>query len=161
MRTLNHQVDLCVVGGGLAGLCAAVSAARHGIKVAIMQDRPVFGGNSSSEIRMWVCGARGKDNRETGIIEEMILDNHYRNTSLSFSIWDSVLYEKALLEENLQVIMNCSCLDAEMDGKGLADDDPNLSHCESNLLCRLFRRLYFSAVIWRRAYLRTGSKARL
>ena len=116
MRTLNHQVDLCVVGGGLAGLCAAVSAARHGIKVAIMQDRPVFGGNSSSEIRMWVCGARGKDNRETGIIEEMILDNHYRNTSLSFSIWDSVLYEKALLEENLQVIMNCSCLDAEMDG---------------------------------------------
>ncbi len=46
MRTLNHQVDLCVVGGGLAGLCAAVSAARHGIKVAIMQDRPVFGGNS-------------------------------------------------------------------------------------------------------------------
>lgn len=117
MRTLTHEVDLCVVGGGLAGLCAAVAAARHGIKVAIMQDRPVFGGNSSSEIRMWVCGAHGKDNRETGIIEEMILDNHYRNTSLSFSIWDSVLYEKALLEENLEMFLNCTCLDAEMDGR--------------------------------------------
>ncbi len=68
LKTINHDVDICVVGGGLAGLCAAVSAARHGAAVAIMQDRPMFGGNASSEIRMWVCNARGENNRETGIM---------------------------------------------------------------------------------------------
>ena len=56
MRNLNHKVDLCIVGGGMAGICAAIAAARHGTKVALMQDRPVFGGNASSEIRMWICG---------------------------------------------------------------------------------------------------------
>ncbi len=57
-QTLEHDVDLCVVGGGLAGLCAAVAAARHGARVLLMQDRPVLGGNASSEIRMWICSAR-------------------------------------------------------------------------------------------------------
>ena len=71
LKSIYHKVDLCVVGGGLAGMCAAVAAARHGIKVALMHDRPVYGGNASSEIRMWVCGAHGKNNRETGIIEEI------------------------------------------------------------------------------------------
>lgn len=57
MRNKTYAPDLCVVGGGLAGLCAAVAAARRGIKVVLMQDRPVLGGNASSEIRMWICGA--------------------------------------------------------------------------------------------------------
>ena len=71
--TIRHDVDLCVVGGGLAGLCAAVSAARHGAHVAIMQERPMLGGNASSEVRMWVCGAHGPNNRETGLVEELNL----------------------------------------------------------------------------------------
>ncbi len=79
LKSIYHKVDLCVVGGGLAGMCAAVAAARHGIKVALMHDRPVYGGNASSEIRMWVCGAHGKNNRETGIIEEIALETLYRN----------------------------------------------------------------------------------
>ncbi|MGN0742166.1 MAG: FAD-dependent oxidoreductase, partial [Candidatus Fimadaptatus sp.] len=53
--TVVHEVDFCVVGGGLAGLCAAVAAARHGARVALMQERPMLGGNASSEVRMWVC----------------------------------------------------------------------------------------------------------
>ena len=65
LRNINHKVDLCVVGGGLAEMCTAVAAARHGIKVALMHDRPVYGGNASSEIRMWVCGAHSDNNRET------------------------------------------------------------------------------------------------
>ncbi|HPZ53330.1 MAG TPA: FAD-dependent oxidoreductase, partial [Clostridia bacterium] len=44
MREIKHHVDFCVVGGGMAGVCAALSAARHGVKVALMQDRPVLGG---------------------------------------------------------------------------------------------------------------------
>lgn len=46
LKSIYHKVDLCVVGGGLAGMCAAVAAARHGIKVALMHDRPVYGGNA-------------------------------------------------------------------------------------------------------------------
>ena len=59
LETRVHEVDFCIVGGGLSGLCAAVSAARHGVKVALMHERPVLGGNASSEIRMWVSGAHG------------------------------------------------------------------------------------------------------
>jgi hypothetical protein len=48
--------DLVVVGGGLAGICAALSAARNGLSVALVQDRPVLGGNGSSEVRVWPEG---------------------------------------------------------------------------------------------------------
>ena len=60
MNTLmrkSHKADLCVIGGGIAGMCAAVAAARNGAKVVLMQDRPMLGGNASSEIKMWVSGA--------------------------------------------------------------------------------------------------------
>ncbi len=48
--------DLVVVGGGIAGSCVAISAARNGLKVALVQDRPVLGGNGSSEVRVWPEG---------------------------------------------------------------------------------------------------------
>ncbi len=120
MKSLHHQVDFCVIGGGMAGLCAAVSAARHGAKVAIVQDRPMFGGNASSEIRMHVCGAdrhgQIKNVRETGILEELRLENLRRNHLKSFSIWDTILYEKVMQEPNIRCFLNCSVMDAEMDG---------------------------------------------
>lgn len=52
--------DLVVTGGGIAGTCASLSAARLGLKVALIQDRPVLGGNNSSEVRVWLQGARNK-----------------------------------------------------------------------------------------------------
>lgn len=116
MKTIHHETDLCVVGGGLAGLCCAVAAARHGIKVVLVQDRPVLGGNASGEIRMWVCGSHGKDNRETGIIEELMLENFYFNPGLKFPLWDSVLYGTVKAEDNITLLLNTSCLDATMDG---------------------------------------------
>ena len=116
MKNLSHDVDFCVVGGGLAGLCAAVAAARRGAKVAIMQDRPMFGGNASSEIRMWICGAHGKDNRETGIVEEIMLENYYRNPGCKYPIWDTVVYETAMQEPNIKMFLNCTCIDAQMEG---------------------------------------------
>ena len=56
----KHQTEIFVVGGGLAGMLAAISAARHGAKVVLMHDRPVLGGNCSSEIRVGVGMPRKK-----------------------------------------------------------------------------------------------------
>jgi len=54
------EYDFVVVGGGIAGICAAVSGARQGLTVALIQDRPVLGGNNSSEVRVWLQGAKQK-----------------------------------------------------------------------------------------------------
>lgn len=117
----SMNTDLCIIGGGLAGVCAAIAAAREGISVTIMQERPVFGGNSSSEIRMWICGARGHNNRETGIIEELMLENLYRNPTKNPYLWDALLLDKLLSEKNITILTNCTCVDAETENGDFAD----------------------------------------
>ena len=109
------QCDLCVVGGGLAGMTAAIAAAREGIQVVLMHERAVLGGNASSEIRMWICGAKGENNRETGILEEIALENLYRNPTKSYAVWDTVLYDFVRREKNIKLLLNCTCLDAEVE----------------------------------------------
>ena len=115
-----HEVDFCIVGGGMAGLCAALAAARHGAKVALMHERPVLGGNASSEMRIHICGADRHGQipnlRETGILEELRLENLRRNPHSNFSVWDTILYEKVRYEPNIALLLNCTCLDAQMDG---------------------------------------------
>lgn len=120
LTALDHEFDVCVVGGGMAGMCAAIAAARNGAKTALVHDRPVFGGNASSEIRMWICGAHGKHNKETGLLEEIQLENQFLNPSGNYSIWDSVLYAKVFFQPGLTPFINCTCTDAEMDGNRIA-----------------------------------------
>ncbi len=110
-----HKTDICVVGGGLAGTFCAIAAARCGSRVVLVQDRPVLGGNSSSEIRMWVSGAgsRVRNLQETGIMEEILLDNMYGNKNRNFALWDALLYGKVMAEPNIELILNCSVCDAE------------------------------------------------
>lgn len=115
------NADFCVVGGGLSGMCAAIAAARKGLKVVLMHERPVLGGNASSEIRMWVCGAEGEKNRETGIFEEIALENYYRNSTKNYFIWDSILYDFVRREENLTLLLNCACMDAETENGDFGD----------------------------------------
>lgn len=118
--TNDYRVDFCVIGGGLAGLCAAIAAARQGASTLLMHERPVLGGNASSEIRMWVSGAHGEDNRETGILEEIMMENQYYNPDKNYSIWDSILLNKAWQEQNLTLLLNCSCMEAQMAGDRIA-----------------------------------------
>ncbi len=123
-ETIDHNVDFCVVGGGMAGLVAAIAAARRGAKTVLMHERPVLGGNSSSECRVHVCGAdthnSKKHLRETGILEEIRLENLRRNPNRNFSIWDTLLYEKAKAEPNLTLLLNCSANSAVMAGARIA-----------------------------------------
>ena len=113
LTTHTLHADFCVIGGGMAGICAAIAAARNGSKVVLMHERPVLGGNASSEIRMWICGAHGENNRETGITEEIALENLRRNPTKNFHIWDTVLYDFILREKNITLLLNCTCMDAE------------------------------------------------
>ncbi len=115
LTTKVHNVDICVVGGGIGGMFTAISAARHGARVALMQDRPVLGGNASSEIRMWISGAgtRVRDLQETGIMEELQLENMHRNPKRNYTTWDALLYEMVRFEENIDLILNCTCCAAD------------------------------------------------
>src|SRR5580658_713431 len=101
--------DLVVVGGGLSGVCCAVTAAREGLRVALVQDRPVLGGNASSEVRLWILGATshmGNNNRwsrEGGVIDEILVENLYRNPEGNPLIFDSVLLEKVAEEPGIRL----------------------------------------------------------
>ena len=106
------QADLCVIGGGVAGVLAALSSARMGAKTVLMQERPVLGGNASSEIRMWICGAQGKNMRETGILEEIFLRNYRDNPTKNHYIFDAILLDMVESQENLTLLLNCTCMDA-------------------------------------------------
>ncbi|MBQ6902868.1 MAG: FAD-dependent oxidoreductase [Oscillospiraceae bacterium] len=115
------ECDLCVVGGGMAGLCAAISAAREGLRVVLMHERPVLGGNASSEIRMWISHSKGENNRETGILEEIYLESLYRNPTKSYAVWDTILYDFVRREKNITLLLNCTCMDAKTEKGELSD----------------------------------------
>ena len=118
-KSLN--CDVCIVGGGLAGSFAAIAAARHGMRVVLMQDRPMAGGNASSEIRMWVRGATNKYDRESGLIAELEERNIHDNPTLNHCLFDATLYNMLKEQENITLLFNTSCLDAEVkDGKILS-----------------------------------------
>ncbi len=109
-----YKADICVIGGGMAGVCAAVSAARRGARVALVQDRPVLGGNASQEIKMWIRGASGQFPlyREGGLIEEIALRNSYYNPTMSWGVWSGVLYDLVTSEKNIKLYLNASCMGA-------------------------------------------------
>lgn len=114
MKTVNQRFDLVVCGGGLAGFCAAVAAARHGLETALVHDRPVLGGNSSSEVRVTPHGAAQFHAyaRETGVISEMLIRERRQNhqdimeNGWTNSVWDMVLYDAAMREPRLTLMLN-------------------------------------------------------
>ena len=116
----QENYEFVVVGGGLSGVCAAVAAARRGVKTALVHARPVLGGNASSEIRMHVCGADENGHKphltEGGILHEILLKNKSRNPYFSYAVWDSVLYETVQAEKNLTVYFNTVMTDCETEG---------------------------------------------
>ena len=115
MKSLNLKADLCVIGGGMSGICVAVSAARKGVKVILVHDRNVLGGNASSEIRMWPRGASRffPEYREGGLIEEIALDNMHYNPEMNYSLFDAVLYNKVVSEKNIKLLLGTTCIDAK------------------------------------------------
>ena len=119
-KPISKNYDVVIVGGGMSGVCAAIASARHGARTALLQNRPVLGGNASSEIRMHICGAdhhgSRPDARETGILEEILLENRKRNPQNSFSILDTVMWEKTGFQEGLELYLNTHMTEAVTEG---------------------------------------------
>jgi len=117
----DARYDAIVIGGGVAGVCAAIAAARHGCSVALVHDRPVLGGNSSSEVRVNAGGADAHGSRrharESGILEELRLEDRCRNHEpvangrINF-VWDHVLLDAAWREPSLTLYLNTSAQQA-------------------------------------------------
>lgn len=116
----KKDYEVIVVGGGLSGVCAAIAAARGGARTAIIQNRPMFGGNASSEIRMHIVGASSHGAKtnlaETGILLEILLENKRRNPYASFPVFDSIIWEKVRFQENLDCYLNTNMDDVVVEG---------------------------------------------
>lgn len=109
----TDRFEVAVVGGGLSGVCAALAAARGGATTALITDRPVLGGNSSSELRVPPAGS-GYYNPwavETGIVHELVMEDRARNHDMvqyghANGVWDYVLYDACRREPLLTLLLN-------------------------------------------------------
>ncbi|WP_269522178.1 FAD-dependent oxidoreductase [Coraliomargarita parva] len=123
LKKIELEADLAIVGGGLAGTCAAITAARQGIRVVLVQDRPVLGGNASSEVRLWALGAtshQGNNNRwarEGGVIDEIAVENMWRNREGNPLYFDALLLEKVQAEPNITLLLNTAMVALDKDGE--------------------------------------------
>ncbi|NIK72003.1 FAD-dependent oxidoreductase [Paenibacillus sp. BK720] len=141
MKSIQQEFDVVVCGGGLAGFCAAVASARSGAKTCLIQDRPVFGGNSSSEIRVTPHGAANFHayGRETGIISELLIEeravNHekIRENGWTNSVWDMVMYDMAVKTPNLSFHLNTSVNSVQVKDGKLASIKATIANAETEL----------------------------
>lgn len=96
------QFDYVVVGGGIAGCASAIAAAEQGLKVALIHDRPVLGGNASSEIRVHTLGIYGHFER----ILRMLDTKHYPNGSPEAYAEDKKRHRNIERYKNIHIFLN-------------------------------------------------------
>jgi hypothetical protein len=121
IEVIHKSFDLVVVGGGISGTCAAISAARNGMRVALVHERSALGGNSSSEVRLYPEDTCGFSTwiKEAGILDEISVEERVRNwepyiEGLMNSHWDLVLYEWVKREKTLTLFLNTTMREVEM-----------------------------------------------
>lgn len=138
MRRVDLDCDVFIAGGGLAGVSAAISAARLGSRVILAQDRSRLGGNASSEIKMHPLGSMFGF-REGGLIEEFCLENAWHNGHYAWELWDLMLYDKVIREPNIRLILDSSLYRVEKEGDAISsawvrcDKSEHLYHITSRL----------------------------
>ncbi len=118
MTLVEKECDFLVAGGGMAGVCAALSAARHGARVILIQDRSRLGGNASSEVKMHIVGADQHGSRagwrEGGLIEEFRLEDAVHNPHRAWELWDLMLYDKVISNPNITLLLDTAVYGASV-----------------------------------------------
>jgi hypothetical protein len=106
-QPVTKRFDLVVIGGGYSGMGAALSAARMGCKVALIQDRAVLGGNGSSEVRVWANGfiRRGRYPRIGEIVEEFA-DKATKSPGNAEEFGDDLKEQIVRAEKNIDLYLN-------------------------------------------------------
>jgi hypothetical protein len=163
MTLVELECDILVAGGGLAGVCAALSAARHGAKVVLVQDRSRLGGNSSSEVKMHVVGAnchKGRPGwREGGIVEELKLDDAAANPQRCWELWDLLLYDKIVSEPNITLLLETTLYAVVKRGAAI---DHVMARCDkSEHLYRVRAPLFIDCTGDSRLALEAGAEMRM
>jgi len=105
------EFDLVVVGGGIAGCAASIAASEQGLQVALIHDRPVLGGNASSEIRVHTLGIYGHFER----ILKMLDTEHYPNGSPQAYVDEEKRHSNIGRYENIHLFLNYRAFDAPSD----------------------------------------------
>ena len=141
MKHKIEKYEIVVCGGGMAGFSAALAAARMGRKTCLIQNRPVFGGNCSSEIGVTIHGAAAFHAyaRETGIISELLIEERSKNHAEIYengwinSVWDMVLYDAAVKEPYLTFYLNTDVNDVITETKKLKAVKASIQNAETEL----------------------------
>jgi hypothetical protein len=116
------EFDLVVIGGGVAGTAASISAARLGLKVALIQDRPVLGGNNSSEVRVHLGGRIKVDPYPAlGDVVKEIGPTRGGNAQPAEYYEDEKKMEMVLAEDNISLFTSFRAFDVKMKGSQISE----------------------------------------
>lgn len=149
-KHLKSQVT--VAGAGIAGICAAISAAREGLSVILVNDRSVLGGNASSEIGIEINGASHQSlnasiyAREGGLAEEIRMRMLQYNRGGGYdrlALMDAVLFDMIYEEENIILLLNTWIYDCEKEGEKIRRCYGR--HSPSNMIYELDSEIYIDA----------------
>jgi hypothetical protein len=132
----THQFDLVVVGGGIAGCAAAVAAAEQGLQVALIHDRPVLGGNASSEIRVHTLGITGNYDR----ILKNLNTKHYPNGSPESVLDDQKRHQYIESFDNISLFLNWRVYTSNIQGSKITSVDAR--HTSTGELARFSAPLF-------------------
>ncbi len=162
MTLVDLSCEVLIAGGGPAGVCAALAAARNGAKVVLVQDRSRLGGNSSSEVKMHIVGANNHTGRpgwrESGIIEELRLDDAANNPQRCWELWDLLLYDKLVSEPNITLLLDTTLYAAEVKDRRI---DRVMARCDkTEHLYRITSKLFLDCTGDSRLALEAGASIR-
>lgn len=118
LAVMEELFDVVIVGGGISGCAAALAADSQGLKVALIQDRPVFGGNASDEIRVHTEGIHGKGEKILRSIDTEHYPNGHENAK-----YDQEKREKSLAQSNVHLFPSQSCIGLEKEGNTIHSID--------------------------------------
>lgn len=122
IKSCDTNADLVIAGAGVAGICTAIQASRLGLKVILVNDRGYPGGNSSAEITVSIDGSEGTSefnlhSRASGIVDELLIERHYRTPLDNHYIWDSILNDY-IKNENISYYPNTYVDSCKTDNEG-------------------------------------------